>query len=326
VSRPVASRAVASRAALLAGVAVAVAAALGACGGGAAYRLDRRIHRGGVSAGDAARARALVGEGDRLWADRLDPGRLAAALSRWEAAVAIDDGDWATYARLARGYFFQADAILGFQASGGRYPYGTHADPAAIRRYREAHRRGLAAALRGMAARSPELEQRLEAGIDMDRAVVVLGTDAAALIYWYVANLGRWAQGGGVRALLRSRGVIVGCLSHLRRVDPGYFYGGADRLLGVYFAAAPSIVGGDLDQSRVHFDAALRRGSAYLGTAVLAAEFLDRKARDRASFEARLRGVLARAAQSAPELAPENEVERRKARALLDRAESYFKR
>jgi hypothetical protein len=316
-------RALVSRAA-----AVAVAAGIGVlagCGAGT-YRLDRGIDRLGLSAADTRRHGALVAEGDRLWAQRADPTRLALALARWEAAVDMKDDDWQTYARLARGYFFQADAVFAFQASGGAYPYhgGSSVDPAARARHREALRRGSRAALRGMAARSREFEMRLSAGIDMDRAVRVFGKDSAALVYWYVANLGAWARTSGVRALLRSRGTILGCVQHLRRIDPGYFYGGADRLLGVYHAAAPRLMGGDLDRSRAHFEAALRAGAAYFGNALLAAEFLDRKAEDRASFEARLRQILRTPPIDAPDLGPENEVERRKARALLGRASYYF--
>jgi hypothetical protein len=317
------------RRALVRLAAAAVAAAIGLLGcGGGTYRLDRGIDRAGLSATDTQRQRALVAEGDRLWAQRADPARLAAALARWEAAIDIKDDDWQTYARLARGYFFQADAVFAFQASGGTYPYhgGSSVDPAARQRHQEALRRGSRAALRGMAARSREFEMRLSAGIDMDRAVRVFGKDAAALVYWYVANLGAWARTAGVRALLRSRGAILGCVQHLRRIDPGYFYGGADRLLGVYHAAAPPLMGGDLGRSRSHFDAALRAGAAYFGNALLAAEFLDRKAEDRASFEARLRQILRAPATDAPDVGPENEVERRKARALLGRASYYFSR
>jgi hypothetical protein len=313
----VGGRPIVRRAALL-----ALAAA--ACSSGA-YHLDHGIVRSGLSPGDNARQLALVAEGDRLWSERAAPGRLAGALARWEAAVALKDDDWRTYARLARGYFFQADAVFAFRASAGRYPYDGKdgADPAAAAAFRDAHRRGYTAALRGMAARSREFEQRLRAGIGMDRALVVIGPDAAGLIYWYVANLGRWARARGLGALLRARSALLAGMLHLRRVAPTYFYAGADRLLGVYFAAAPRLVGGDLVRSRAYFQSALRAAPAYLANAVLAAEFLDRKAHDRASFEARLRAVIA-SRDAAPDLAPENAVERRKARALLDRSSSYF--
>ena len=309
---------------------VAIPAALGAagagCGSTAYRRLDRGIARAGLSPDAVARHLALVGEGDRLWAERSNPARLEAALARWEAAVALQDDDWRTYTRLARGYFFQADAVFAFQASAGRYPYDGKdgADPLAARRYREAHRRGFAAALRGMAARSREFEARLRAGMEMDRALLVIGPDAAGLMYWYVANLGRWSRSAGLGALLRARSAILAGMYHLRSIDPSYFHAGADRLLGVYYAAAPRMAGGDLARSRAHFEAALRAAPAYLGTAVLAAEFLDRKAHDRASFEARLRAVAAARPDLAPDLEPENAVERRKARALLERAGTYF--
>jgi TRAP transporter T-component len=326
-------RALVTRQALAALAALAAAlAAIGsaACGGGATYRLERGIDRGELAGAARERWARLVAAGVDEWRGRTDPARLAAALGRWEQAVRIKDDDWVTHARLARGYFFQADSVFAQQASGGAYPYhgGSGVDPGAAERYKQAHRRGAIAALRGMAARSREFEQRLQAGMDIQRAVRLFGKDAAPLIYWYVANLGRWARSSGLRALVGSRGAIVGCLHHLRRIDPAYFYGGADRLLGVYYAAAPGIMGGDLSRSRAHFDAALRAGASYHGNAVLAAEFLDRKARDRKSFEGRLRRVMDGRGRVPPgvedDLAPENQVELRKARALLQRAASFF--
>ena len=204
------------RRALVRLAAAAVAAAIGLVGcGGSTYRLDRGIDRAGISTADTGRHRALLAEGDRLWAQRADPARLAAALARWEAAVDIKDDDWQTYARLARGYFFQADAVFAFQASGGTYPYhgGSSVDPAARKRHQDALRRGSRAALRGMAARSRDFEMRLSPHRHGPGGARVRH-DAAGLVYWYVAN---WAPGRappGCARSLRSRGAILGCVHH----------------------------------------------------------------------------------------------------------------
>ncbi|HEY8141505.1 MAG TPA: TRAP transporter TatT component family protein [Kofleriaceae bacterium] len=303
-----------------------------ACGGASSYRLDHGIDRRPLSEDEHAREKKLVADGDAMWRKRADPAALARALALWQQAIALKDDDWQTYARLARGYFFQADAHVGLAAMGGDYPFAADdaVDRVAADRYRKLLRRGYQTALRGMAARSREFEQRLAGGIDLEDAVRVMRKDAASLVYWYVSNLASWARADGYGALFSMRTRILGCIHHLHRIDPDYFYRGADRLLGIYYAAAPAIVGGSLDRSRAHFETAARAAPQFLTTLLFTAEFLDRRSRDRLSFETHLNAVLAAAAPADPvtaaDLGPENEVAKLKAKQLLGRIDRYFGR
>lgn len=303
-----------------------------ACGGSSSYRLDHGIDRRPLSEGERAQEKKLVAEGDALWKKRADPAALARALALWQQAIALKDDDWQTYVRLARGYFFQADAHVGLAAMGGDYPFDADdaVDRAAADRYRKLLRRGYQTALRGMAARSREFEQRLAGGIDLEDAVRVMRKDAAPLVYWYVSNLASWARADGYSALFSMRTRILGCIHHLHRIDPDYFYRGADRLLGIYYAAAPAIVGGSLDRSRAHFDTAARAAPQFLTTLLFTAEFLDRRSHDRLSFEKHLNAVLEGGAAADPaiaaDLGPENEVAKLKAKRLLGRIDRYFGR
>lgn len=302
-----------------------MAVVLAGCGS-SSYRIDGDIQRGVLSAPDAARHRAALAAGDAAWARRADPAQAAAAIARYAEAVRIKDDDWRAYARLSQALFFLADAHLGFQAMGGDYPYdGDDAvDRAAAARYRRTLRRGYEVALRGMAARSREFEQRLRAGIDLDVAVKVIRKDGAALLYWYVSNLAASARAEGFTALFRSRSKIVACIDQMRAIDPSYYHAGADRLLGIYYAAAPPVVGGNLDRSRRHFDAALAADPGYQMTSVFVAEFLARKLKDRAMFEQRLQAVIASPPEQDGDLAAENAAARKKAQRLLGRIDRYF--
>jgi hypothetical protein len=255
-----------------------------ACGGSSSYRLERGIDRRALSADETVQHHKLLAEGDAFWKKRADPAALAQALSRWQQAIALKDDDWQSYARLARGYFFQADAQVGLTAMGGDYPFDADdaVDRAAANRYKRLLRRGYQTALRGMAAR------------------------------------------------FSARGKILGCIEHLHRIDPDYYYRGADRLLGIYYAAAPAMVGGNLNRSRAHFDTAARAAPAFLTTVLFTAEFLDRRAKDRRSFEAHLKAVLAALPPTDPAVAddigPENETAKLKAKRLLGRIDHYFGR
>jgi hypothetical protein len=301
-----------------------IAVALAGCGS-SSYRIDGDIHRGALSADDADRHRSLVAAGEAAWARRADLAHTTAAIARWEAALRVKDDDWRTYARLAHAYFFLADAHLGFAAMNGGYPFDADSavDRRAAARYRNALRRGYQVALRGMAARSRELEQRLRAGIDLETAIRVIRKDAAALLYWYVSNLAAYARAEGFGALFQNRNRIIACVGHMYAIDRAYDHGGADRLLGVYYAAAPAMVGGDLGKSRRHFEAAQAADPGFLMTAVFAAEFLARRNADRAAFQRHLEQVLA-APDGDPASAPENAAARKKAQQLLARIDRYF--
>ena len=315
---------------LAAVVAVALAgpaALLPACSA-SAYRLDHGISRHLLTPAELDRHHQLVAAGDALWRQRAAPDRVRAALATWRAAVALEDDDWRTYQKMAQAYFFLADQMA-LKAMGGDYPYHDDQviDHRAARRYRRDHLLGFRAALRGMAARSPEFEQRLAAGISLEASLSALHKDAAGLIYWYVANLGRWARAEGVSALIQNRGRIQSAMADLYRLDPGAVYRGADRLLGVYYAAAPGFAGGDLGRARAHFRAAIRLAPDYLANQLYAAEYLDRAAGDRAGFARHLRAILSAPAEPASStLGPENQLVREKAQRLLGRINRYFHR
>ncbi len=310
--------------------AVALCLLAAACGGSSSYRLERGIERKTLSADESKQHDQLLADGDALWKRRAEPASLEAALAKWQQAIAIKDDDWQSYARLSRGYFFQADVQVGLKAMGGDYPFDADdaVDRRAADRYRLLLRKGYQTALRGMAARSRDFEARLAGGIDLEDAVRVMRKDAAPLVYWYVANLASWARADGYAALFRARGKILGCIEHLHHIDPDYYYRGADRLLGIYYAAAPAVVGGNLNRSRAHFDTAARAAPAFLTTVLFTAEFLDRRAKDRRSFETHLKAVLAAGPPADPTIAddigPENEAAKQKAKQLLGRIDRYF--
>lgn len=293
-----------------------------------AYQLDHGITRHLLGPTELQRHQQLVAAGDALWRQRTAPDRVRAALASWRAAVALQDDDWRTYEKMSRAYFFLADQMA-LKAMGGDYPYdGDHViDRLAARRVHRNHLLGFRAALRGMAARSPEFEQRLAAGISLEASLSALHKDAAGLLYWYVANLARWAGAEGVGALIQNKGRIQSAMANLYRLDPGAVYRGADRLLGIYYAVAPGFAGGDVRRARAHFQAAIRLAPTYLANQLYAAQYLDRKAGDRAGFARHLRAILTAPPEPpSSTIGPENQLVREKAQRLLGRINRYFHR
>ena len=107
------------------------------------------------------------------------------------------------------------------------------------------------------------------------------------------------------------------------KLEEHFFYSAAHRYLGVIYAKAPAIAGGDMKRAKVHFDASLANAPNYLATTVLWAEFYAVKAEDKAGYKAKLEWVK-QADDVVPEITAENKVEKKKAQRLLSMIEEKF--
>lgn len=257
-----------------------------------------------------SRRAELVGQGDAAWERRDDPEQIRAAITAWEQAVELDGSDHETWTKISRAYYFLADGHLRFS------------DESAMG---DTYQSAIRAAERALRALSPEFAQRMAAGERVDQAVAVLTTaNAVPPLYWRAAALGKWAQLQGFATVLSYKDEIRAVMTRCMELDRYYFFAGPDRYFGAFFAIAPTYAGGDLERSRQHFEESIRRSPSYFGTRVLYAENYAVKAQNRQLFEEQLRMVLDGDPESLPEAGPENRVEQRKARALMERIDDLF--
>src|SRR5262249_54069077 len=146
---------------------------------------------------------------------------------------------------------------------------------------------------------------------DVDEAAAALGADAAPLLYWWGQNAMRWADLAGRFTAARTYKVAKRVMEQVARLDPTYDHAGAERWLGSFYAEAPAIAGGDLRQSRVHFDRALALDPEFLGNHLDFAQRYARRAGDAAAYAASLERVRVTPARS-----PEEEIAKKKAARL----------
>jgi len=261
----------------------------------------------------ADRHAAAWEEARRAWDKRADEAALREAIARWTEAVALRDDDHEAYTMLARAYFFLADGFIVLDGKrAGELP--------------DAFEQGLINADRGLRALSPQYEQRRQGGQSADEAIAGLGREAAPLLYWYASNLIRWAHVKGTFTVMREYKRAHRFMHAVERLDPDYYYGGADRYFGMFLAGAPGIAGGDLKQAKMRFEAALRRAPAFFETHVLYAELYAVKAGDKQLYLSSLRYVLDTPAEVLPEVVPEQSKAKKKAAALIKRTEERFGR
>lgn len=263
----------------------------------------------GANVGDAA---ALVQEGEAHWENRADRAELEKAIDAWERATAANPNDCETLSKLTRAYYLLADGHVQFDGEGGKA------------KLLQAHEKGMAAGERALVACSPGFKQKVESGAKMEDALSEVDKAGVPALYWYTSNLGKWANAQGLATTLKYKNKIKKQIEHILSVDEHYFYSAPHRYLGVIYAKAPAIAGGDMSKAADHFEKSIGHSPNYLATTVLWAEFYATKAEMKDKFKEKLEWVLKQPDDVIPELKAETQVEKRKAKRLLEQIEEKF--
>ena len=268
-----------------------------------------------ATADAADKAKALVDDGDKLWAERGDQQKLIAAIAKWEEAAKLaasaDVASKLSHAHylLGDGYYAVADDVANRDAE---------------------YQKGLDWATQALKLAAPEFAAAVAGGKKFSEAIQLAPKDAVPAMYWYASNMGKWATSQGFATVLKYKDDIKATMDHVKALDEQYFYAGPWRYFGAYEARTAGIAGGDLGRSKEDFTKAVTLAPHYLGTKVLWAEFLcvkHQKADDpdgKAQFKKLLDEVIAADANADPAIAAENTIEQKKAKKLLAKIDELF--
>lgn len=187
----------------------------------------------------------------------------------------------------------------------------------AARLYERAHRH----AMKALESAKPGFAQALASSREADWPV--LGPDQVGLAYWAAASWGGWIS------LAKDDPDVVADLPLAVRLtqrawaaDPAWGQGALTGLLATFEAARP---GGSRKQALAYFDQAIAQSAGKSAGALLGkAEGYAQPAGDREQFEGLLRQALAIRDEAGSPLTTQNEVMRRRARWLLDKADDLF--
>lgn len=114
-------------------------------------------------------------------------------------------------------------------------------------------------------------------------------------------------------------------MKFVARVDSSFYYGGADMFLGTLAGSRPRMFGGDTEQSKRHFERALRINQGkFLMTYVYYARSYAVQTLDEALFEELLTKVDQVSLEIFPEFRLANAIAKKKAHMLLARKEQLF--
>lgn len=143
-------------------------------------------------------------------------------------------------------------------------------------------------------------------------------------LYWYLANIGKWALNSGVNTTIKYRSLFYDVSKRIIELDENYYGGGIYRILGAYYAVLPSYAGGNLDKSWEYFQKSLVIGPGYLGTKILMAQAFAVYRNDAALFNKIISEVIKEKLDLSSEVYPENFLEQQKAIVLNLEVEKYF--
>jgi tetratricopeptide (TPR) repeat protein len=112
----------------------------------------------------------------------------------------------------------------------------------------------------------------LHAGFDRERFANTIDqvTDVAALV-WTANCWGTWLGYNPIEGLMNLSKIRL-MYEQAIRIDGSFWNGSADVSLGAILATTPSVMGGDLDEAKAHFERALKIDPNYLPASVVYAE------------------------------------------------------
>lgn len=300
------------------GLVVVITAALASCATTYDEKLGTKLEKS-ASAEEQEKATALIAEADALWTERLDETKLKQGLSKWEEAVKLAPSA-ELLTKLARGHYLLGD---------GHYAVADNVEA------RDAeYQLGLDWANEALKLAAPEYAASKAGGAKHVDAIKLAGADAVSPMYWYSANLGKWAASKGFATRLKYKDDLKATMDQVKALDETFFYAASWRYFGGYEAATAGIAGGSLDKSKENFEKAIQLAPNYLGTKVLYADFLcpklqkdedgDGTADGKKLFQRLLDEVIAADPAIDPAIEAENRIEQKKAKKLLAKIDELF--
>jgi tetratricopeptide (TPR) repeat protein len=277
------------------------------CGGGRTSGICAHTDLKATAQGDA---KALAVTGEEGWKGRLDQGNVEKAIESWEKSLAINPDQADLRVKLARAHYFLADGHLRFDEE---------KSDVMLKHFEAATNHSELA----LGQKYPGYAKKYCARRPFKQALAQVDKGAAPAMYWYASALGKYALAKSIVMILNEKDRIRAMMTTIRELDSTFFFTGPDRYFGAFYTKIP-FPSGDLVRSAKHFEASIKGSPNYLASRVLYAELNRIKAGDRAKFKELLDAVVAFDVNSAPELLPENTIEQRKAKALLEEIDVYF--
>jgi len=255
---------------------------------------------------DKAKVNELIKTADAFYEKRAEARSMKEAIKNYEKAIELDPANREVLQKLtlacywyANGHLTEKEAQLEYFDKGAKYGE------------------------MGMALNSA-FKARVAAGEKDYECLDALGKEDLPSVYWVFANLGRWSNLQGFTTILKNKNKLKAIADWVTYTDENYYYGAGHRVLGTFYAKAPSFAGGDLEKAKTHFEKSLKIAPKWIGTKVLMAEFYAYKKQDKELFVQLLTDAVNTDVNSIPGSEFEMSVDHKAAKALLAKANDMF--
>lgn len=262
--------------------------------------------------------------GDASWAKRVDEAQVRLAIKHYSEAVTLSTPNLSkserrariaqVWTRLARAHYLLADSHLWHNTDESKR--------SAL--MKQQHNEGIVAAENALVLLAPAFTARVTEDPDAWRkGLAKLPDEALPSMYWYEANLEKWAMLSGIQTVLARQHDMRATMEALQARAPTFDEGGPDRLLGLLHTELPARAG-DPVKSLAAFKRSIDLSPNFFATRILMAQYLATLRKDQPMFEKQLNLVVSTPASTLPAYEPENILEQRKAKALLAQTTQLF--
>ncbi|MFQ6604572.1 MAG: TRAP transporter TatT component family protein [Fidelibacterota bacterium] len=244
----------------------------------------------------------LIQEGLHLWEQRSNPDMVRKSCQFLASAYEVTSPNLNLIEMLSRAYYFQAHYLTNDPVL---------QDSLYLRGAMVAEE-GLSASLRGMTGSD---------SLTIEALLPFFTQEHIPVLYWWAANFGSYLLTKPVVQRLKKREIFENILHQMLVLNPNFYFGGPYRLFGVFYTRIPGV---ELDRAESYFNQAIDAYPDYFATKVLKARYYYTKTGDREQFHATLTSVIEADPTSIPDVMPENLLEQKLARSLLEKEHLLF--
>ena len=161
---------------------------------------------------------------------------------------------------------------------------------------------------------------------DLNKVLSKCTREDVPALYWAASSWLAWIglNVGNPEAMMDIPKVEA-MLQRVIELDETYYYGTAHSMLGSLYAAPPKTMGGNPEKAKLHFQRAFELSkSKLLVVPFIYAKFYAVQIQDKALFVKTLNEIVAAPVNFFPEKNLANEVAKRKAKDLLEKADTLF--
>ncbi len=257
-------------------------------------------------------AEQIMTEAEEHWKKRFDRKEIEQAIAKWEYLCKVEPG-YETYTKLSYAYYLYADAHV-----------FADTDEQQAEHYLSTLDRGTVAGEKALMYYSEDFKRLLSEGKPVEEAVKAIDKGGVPAMFWYSTNLGRWAKTKGFSTILLYKNRVKSIMDHIISLDDSYFYHAPHRYMAAFYSVAPGFAGGDIHKAKEEFDLLKNKHPNHFVVNTLMAEVYATKIQDKELYQKLLQEVISGNPDSMPDIKPEQELEQRKAKAMMAQVDELF--